>query len=330
MHVHYHHERATIKPISKITLFSCRYQLYRLHVEFKLEHISILTAYRATDIQFGTLAVGESRQITFRLANLSETSTIKFQWPSTVAALAFVPSTGHIWPKTSKTVVVTFKTTKPQAFKAQKVVGKLWKIMFSKPLSEVPDWDDRMKSVQWVVASQPAPSAPSGAGAGGLENASINSIGASSSTTTNKPHVGPLKKKVVETEKEPAHQVVDDSHRDVELAVTGVADWCKYECPIYDIRFKETLIYQTRSYSFPLKNTGRIELNYHWSILYQERSRPSTGTEDKDSSLTEGKDEPLPFTVSPMSGTILPDKEVDITVRFSPLRIMEARYLLHC
>lgn len=271
------------------------------------------------------MAVGEGRQVTFRLANLSETSTVKFQWPSTVPSLVFLPSMGHIWPKTSKTITVTFKATKPQAFKAQKVVGKMWKISFPKPLSEVQDWDDRMKSVQWVVATQPAPPPA----AGGLENASVNSIGASSSTTS-KPHTGPLKKKVVETEKEPAHQVVDDSNRDVELAVTGVADWCKYECPLYDIRFKETLIYQTRSYSFPLKNTGRIELNYHWSILYQERSRPSTCTEDKDSSFTEGKDEPLPFTVSPMSGTILPDKEAEITVQFSPLRIMEAHYLLHC
>lgn len=286
-----------------------------------------MLAYRATEIQFGTLAVGESRQITFRLANLSETSTIKFQWPSTVASLVFVPNTGHIWPKTSKTITVTFKATKPQAFKAQKVVGKLCKISFTKPLSEILDWDDRMKSVQWVIVSQPAPQPA--APPGGLDNASVNSIVATSSTTS-KPHVGPLKRKVVETEKEPAHQVMDDSHRDVELAVTGVADWCKYECPIYDVRFKETLIYQTRSYSFPLKNTGRIELNYSWSILYQEPSRPSIGTEDKESGLTEGKDDPLPFTVFPMSGTILPDREADITVRFSPLRVMETQYLLHC
>lgn len=275
------------------------------------------------------MAVGECRQVTFRLANLSETSTMKFQWPSSVPSLMFVPSTGHIRPKTSKTITVTFKTTKPQALKAHKVVGKLCKISFPKPLSEVSDWDDRMKSVQWVTASQPAPTpVPT---ATGLENASLNSIQASSSTTSKPQHNPPLKKKVVETEREPSHHVLEDSHREIELSVTGISDFCKYECPIYEIKFKDTLIYQTRSYSFPLKNTGRIDLHYHWSILMQEQSRPTSYTGDKESSVTEGKEEAqLPFSLSPMSGTILPDKETDITVRFTPSRIVEARYLIHC
>lgn len=173
--------------------------------------------------------------MTFRLSNLSENSTVKFQWPPSGLPLVFVPSVGHIKPKTSKTITVTFKTTKPQALKAHKVVGKLWKISFAKPLSEVPDWDDRMKSVQWVTATA-------------VENtASINSVLASSSTASKPPHNAPLKKRVVETEKEPSHQVVDDSHRDLELSVTGVADFCKYECSIRDIKFRETLIYLSLS-----------------------------------------------------------------------------------
>ena len=281
----------------------------------------MFAAYRATDIQFGTLAVGESRQIMFRLANLSETNTIKFQWPTTVPSLVFMPSVGHIRPKTSKTITISFKSTKPQALKAQRVAGKMWKISFQKPLSEVPDWDDRMKSVQWVGVPQPP--APTG-----LENASINSIAATSSSGSKPaPTNAPLKRKVVETEREPAHQVVDDSHREMELSVSGVADYCKYECPIHDIRFKETLIYQTRSYAFPLRNTGKIELHYNWMILSHD-SRPSSGTE---TSSGEVKDDPtMPFSVSPMSGTILPDRETDITVRFSPLRVMASRNLLHC
>jgi hydrocephalus-inducing protein len=300
-------------------IFWCNHKSYHTF-SFKI-------AYRATDIQFGTLAVGESRQITFRLANLSETNVIKFQWMS-VPTLVFIPTLGHIRPKTSKTITVTFKTSKPQAFKAHKVVGKLCKISFQKPLSEVPDWDDRMKSVQWVIAQPPPPppQAPTG-----LENASNNSIPASSSSSSKPaPPSAPLKKKIVETEREPAHQVSDDSQRDVELSITGIADFCKYECPIRDIRFKETLIYQTRSFSFPLKNTGRIDLNYHWTILVQD-SRPPSCAEDRDSySAVDGKDDVIPFSVSPMSGTIMPDKEIDVTVRFSPQKVMEVHYLIHC
>lgn len=248
---------------------------------------------------------------------------MKFQWPS-ISSLVFFPCTGHIRPKSSKTITVTFKTNKPHIYKAQKVMGKIWKILFSKPLSKIPDWDDRMKSVQWVSAV-PAMQAA------GLENASTNSIPATSSTASKLPHNAPLKKKVVETDKEPPHRVLDDSYRDLELSVTGVADFCKYECAVRDIKFKETLIYQNRVYTFPIKNTGKIELSYQWSIHVQEQSRPSTarsGMDEKESVCS--VETTLPFSVTPMSGTIQPDKEVSITVRYSPLRVMEVHYLLHC
>ena len=282
-------------------------------------------ASRATEIYFGTLPVGESRQVTFRLANLSDTHAVKFQWPA-VPALTFLPGVGHIKPKCSKTIVVHFKTAKPLAHRALKVTGRLWKISFSKPLAQVPDWDDRMKSVQWVpVGPMPLPPATppptvvaAAAAATGLENSSLNSI----SSTTSKPHAAapPLKKKVIETEKEPGHQVVEETHTDLELSVTAVADFCKYECPVTDIRFYETLMYQTRAYTFPLKNTGKIQLHFQWSILNQfQVSSPEKETGVK-----------APFTLTPMAGDIAPDEEVDITVRFSPLEVTEARYILSC
>ena len=291
-------------------------------------YITYLAATRAIELNFGTLAVSENRQISFRLGNLSE-STVKFQWPS-VPLLVFQPSVGHIKPKTSKTVYVTFKATKPQALKAQRVVGKVCKILFNRPLARVPDWDDRMKSVQWVTAPPPPPSTT-----GGLENASLNSIPGSSSTAS-KPHIPPLKRKVVETEKEPSHQVVEESQRELELAVTGTADFCKYECPVQDIRFRDTLMFQTRAYSFPLRNVGKIRMSYEWALLSQPQSRPNSHTVDeRESFLSEqqGKEsatQPLPFSVSPLSGTIAPEKEATITIRFTPVTVTETGCFLHC
>lgn len=253
---------------------------------------------------------------------------MKFQWPS-ISSAVFFPCIGHIRPKTSKTITVTFKANKPLVYKAHKVLGKIWKITFPKPHSKVPDWDDRMKSVQWVSVAQSAP--PPATQAAGLENASTNSIPATISSASKPLHNAPLKKKVVETEKEPPHRVLDDSYRDLELSVTGVADFCKYECAVRDIKFKETLIYQRRVFTFPIKNTGRIELRYQWSIHVQEQSRPSTarsGMDDKESVCS--VEAALPFTVTPMSGTIQPDKDVTITVRYSPLRVTEMHCLLHC
>lgn len=250
---------------------------------------------------------------------------MKFQWPS-ITPLVFNPSVGHIKPKTSKTITVTFKTTKPQALRAHKIVAKTWKISFSKPHSQIPDWDDRMKSVQWVTMALPPP-LPA---ATGLENASLNSIPLTSSTTS-KHHTPPAKKKVVETEKEPAHHVVDDTYRDIELSVTGTADYCRYECPVQDIKFRDTLMYQTRAYSFLLKNTGKIELIYQWAVLGRVDSYRSSLQERAGSSATTDvvRKEP-PFSVSPVSGTILPDREMEFTVRFSPLHVVDAHYLIHC
>lgn len=247
--------------------------------------------------------------------------------------LTFLPSTGHIKPKRSKSIFVTFKTSKPHVLKGQRVVGKVWKISFPRPISHVPDWDDRMKSVQWVTV--PPPPAPSTT-TGGLENASTNSIPASSSTAS-KPHAPPLKKKVIETEKEPQHQLVDDAQREVELMVSGVADFCKYECSVTEVRFRDTLVFQARVYKFPLKNTGRIELRYEWVVLNQSSSsassRPVSHIEDREhagnAALSEDR-EPLPFSVSPSSGCIQPDEEVEITVRFSPMTVLQSHCLLHC
>lgn len=290
---------------------------------------SCYAAPRGTEINFGTLAIGKSRQVTFRLSNLSDHSVMRFQWPTT-PPLTLMPSVGHLRPKTSKTIIVTFKATKPQSLKADRVQGKLWKITFSKHHSQVLDWDDRRKSVLWVPVPQPQPPAPPPPPTGGLDNSSTNSI----STTTSKLQTSPLKKRVVETEREPAHQVLDDSHRDLELLVTGISDFCKYECPIHEVKFRDTLMYQTRVYTFSLKNSGKIVLDYRWSILTQEQSRaPSShGDErERESMDSEPKDlTPSPFSVSPESGSIFPDKETDITVRFSPMSVTEIRSLLHC
>ncbi len=56
---------------------------------------------------------------------------------------------------------------------------------------------------------------------------------------------------MVETEPEPPHSVVDDSHRDLELFASVTADYAQYECPALasgEVKFRDTLMYQTRAY----------------------------------------------------------------------------------
>lgn len=81
---------------------------------------------------------------------------------------------------------------------------------------QVSDWDDRLRTVKWTDA-----------------------VGANDR---------PAKRKVVEIEPEPAYNEVPDSPRTVDLLVTANSDYAKYKCKADLIKFKDTLMFQTRVY----------------------------------------------------------------------------------
>ena len=109
---------------------------------------------------------------------------------------------------------------------------------------QVSDWDDRMRSVKWVTVTDP--SDPSS------EQTDVSAPPPTApsrpSTTASRPPTAPAKRKVVETEPEPLHSVVEESHRPLPLVVSAVADHCKYESTVTALKFKDTLMYQTRKY----------------------------------------------------------------------------------
>lgn len=57
---------------------------------------------------------------------------------------------GHLHPGCSKDIVVTMKSDVPINLKKMGVKCKLSKIIFQLPADQVPDWDDRMRTVKWV------------------------------------------------------------------------------------------------------------------------------------------------------------------------------------
>ena len=258
-------------------------------------------AFLENHLHFGSLAVGESRQIVFTLANRSQSSTIKFQWPATLPCISFSPSLGHIKPMASKDITVTFKAqTSPECLTAQRIAAKICKIQFAHPLCDIVDWDDRMKSVQWVNVAPPRP--PS------LESSGTSSVLKQSTTAR---VATPAKKKVIETDPEPAHSVIDDSHRDLEVLVSAMADFTKYECSIKEVRFKDTLMYQTKAFRFPLTNTGAIPLSYKWVCDDSEH-------------------ENMLFSIEPCIGVIQPNTETTFDVKFSPLDVVNTQSMFRC
>ena len=56
----------------------------------------------------------------------------------------------------------------------------------------------------------------------------------------------PMKSRVVETEPEPEHKVIEKNGEDLELFLTGEAAYAKYDCPSRLIDFKDTYVLQTK------------------------------------------------------------------------------------
>lgn len=247
--------------------------------------------------------MGENRQIIFTLKNCSLANTVKFQWPS-LPCLSFTPSIGHIKPGTAKDIAVVFKVQgKPQSLAAQKISGRLCKVSFSQPLPQIPDWDDRMKSVRWVNNAPVQP--PS-------EMMTDDRV---LQSTLPKPIVGPAKKKIVETDPEPACSIVEDSNRHLELLISAVANYARYECDVKEIKFKDTLMYQSKVYIFSVRNTGLIPFTYEWVV-----------TDDPDANITKE----VPFSITPSNGEIQSESEESFTLMFSPLDVLSTQCFLSC
>lgn len=150
---------------------------------------------------------------------------------------------------------------------------------------KVKDWDDRMTLVKWindvVVSTVGAQQQQSNATGGHHENVNAptttttgpqashisvrNSIvagtmgGATTAASLAPPaQTAPavqtvkqiVKKKVVEVEPEPKYTKLEDSVAPLELLLNANCDYCRYRCRVNAIRFKDTLMFQTRVFEY--------------------------------------------------------------------------------
>ncbi|XP_036044752.1 LOW QUALITY PROTEIN: hydrocephalus-inducing protein homolog [Onychomys torridus] len=267
-------------------------------------------------IQFGYCHIGNNYTVSFTITNHSQVNVVRFEWPL-LATLSFSPQVGHLHPGCSKDVVVTLKSDVPISLKKMYVKCTLSKIMFQVPADQVPDWDDRMRTVKWVDAPRNTP--------GNL--------------TT--------KRKVIETDPEPAHSMLEENYRELRIQISANVDFASYQCNTSDVFFKETLVYQTRVFEFDLVNTGHVQLEFNW--ISEDTSRAvsfampeNQGSSQKDqlsqgtgstldSALDHWTDQcPSPFSVDPSSGVVPVGKTQKLKVKFSPMDIGEFESTLYC
>ncbi|XP_043935458.1 hydrocephalus-inducing protein homolog [Protopterus annectens] len=290
-------------------------------------------AARMDHIQFGDCHIGKAYQVTFTMTNHSKTEAVKFEWPTEVSCVRFCPQVGHLHAACAKDITISFKSDSPLLFDNNTIKCKICKISFQQPIDQIKDWDDRLRTVKWVDCEK--------------------------SQTTPRP----AKKKVIETDPEPEHIVVEESVRELELRISAVVNYAQYKCKTESIRFRDTLIFQTRIYEFTMSNNGNVQLEYSWQLVmegygkavsfvegqsqYQEEnSSPDISANQPESRIhhaasrsgsVESKatypfnDTDIPvFSVEPCRGFILPGKKSEFQVKFSPLEVGEFEGRLIC
>ncbi|KAM6177458.1 hydrocephalus-inducing protein homolog [Erethizon dorsatum] len=276
----------------------------------------LLAAALTDHIQFGDCHIGNSYNTSFTITNHSQVNVIRFEWP-VLATISFSPQMGHLHPGCAKDIVMTMKSDVPLNLKKMGVKCKLSKIMFQLPEDQVPDWDDRMRTVKWVDVSRNTPGALA------------------------------TKRKVIETDPEPFHSVVEENYQELRIQISANVDFASYQCQKSDVCFKETLVYQTRVFEFDLVNSGHVRLEFNWSSddatkavslakpenqgFPQKEQLSQATVSTLDSGVDPWTDGSLsPFSVEPSSGIVPVGETQKIKVKFSPLDIGEFESNLFC
>ncbi|XP_053355859.1 hydrocephalus-inducing protein-like [Clarias gariepinus] len=272
-------------------------------------------------VHFGDCHVGHLYHKTFTMTNHSNLVALRFEWPQSEPHLQFSPHVGHLHAGCTKEVTVSFSSEQPIMMNAQIVKCNLCQITFQHPVDQVLDWDDRHRTVKWVDVEEPlSPQRPA-------------------------------KKKVVETDPEPVYSLVENSFRELELRISAVCDYAKFECVAEPINFKDTMLFQTRVFQLQVDNKGTVKLEYSWQVMMetfkktlcfthgdripnssegcQTGLRPASNLRSL-STLLLGDPEIPPFTVEPSMGLILPGNNQTFHIRFSPLEVAQYEARLVC
>ncbi|KAM6380940.1 hydrocephalus-inducing protein-like [Pluvialis apricaria] len=199
----------------------------------------IIEAARVDHIQFGDCHVGRPYAVTFTITNRSREEAMRFEWLADTP-FHFSPRVGHLHAGCAKDITVTLKSDVAVAFKMHPVKCKVARITFQLPPEQVADWDDHLRTVKWVDATRDTAA------------------------------TWPMKRKVIETDPEPAHTVLEKSSREVELRLSAVVDYAEFQMDMEAIQFKETLVFQTRILTFQLSNTGNVALEYSWMVAVED------------------------------------------------------------
>ena len=357
-----HHEKTEKAVIQYQTMFN-PYEKPKLNVigEGYFEPVSVEGLINEVELKFGDVCVNVEKVINITLINNSE-NHFRFNFVNNLEPiLVFYPTFGFLLAHTQKEIQIKFCSKETVKFILKDLFIELKQFSFKEGVSET-DWDESMKTLKKVTASQQAAILEKRkedlAKRKDEHEALINQL---TNVKGGKPPAKPKDvkkdakggkpgdKNVVpeeskeeadidmeETNPEPEINIVDKSEKYLPVKVTAISDYAKYECKIKEIRFKPTVMFGTRKFDFQLRNSSMTALNYKFSFTNPNPVLPGYNTNNLltsyDKSLTPQDNAGGAFSISPQQGTIPAQSDEIITLRFSPLEIDEFNFkrILNC
>lgn len=267
------------------------------------------------EVHFGDCVSKIPKRITFYMKNNTD-ETIRFNWNlGTIEELSIKPRQGHIQAKGTKAIHLTLKGDKTNTLTSQVVNCETKKV--TQGSDKFLEWDDsRLRRRQvtateynWIMDCRKAEETFR------LEEAEMIKKGKKMTkkkedSVPAKPAIPAHEKDDVEMEEpipEPSHVIIASTEKAIPIKIFAKIDGVKYECETKEIVFRETMMYTARCFSFKLKNTSIINMNYSWKFM-----NPDNGALDMGF-----------YSITPKAGSIRPETEENFEVKFLPTEVDE-------
>ena len=275
------------------------------------------------EINFGDCVVNTEKKLTFKAKNNSNTA-IRFNWEIPNSHFTMVPNIGHLPVNGLKWITCIFKSSSTVTYKDLQLACQIQGITRDK----FSDWDSSMTTQKFVTkteydwfmkkqeeeerrrkeeeeetaknkkAGKKEPKKPT---KGVTSNEDLDNV---------MPPITPGEEANMRLDipiQEPSYQPIEKTEKSVLLKANAVADYVQYECDTKEIHFASTLMFTSRTYTFNLKNTSAIQMNYTCKIVSAETGAYDSGY----------------YHVNPKSGTINPNCDEPVTIKFSPKEVEE-------
>lgn len=272
--------------------------IYRINFSGEGHHEELVIdadSFEEDTILFDDVVVDQTSSKMMYMRNMSN-EYIKYDWNIQHSDLIFSPSMGHIPPKTTEQIRISFKSEKPQKINTKAIC------QWSKIHRETTErWNDNIIVKRFDIAQPPTPvgnrKSP--------RNSNRRKIQASPSQTFIQ---------TADIAPEPEYKTIAKG-KDIPVkinifcdnikVVTSLSDNLKEKENCNAINFSSTMMYETRVTNLYLINQSNIKISYELKFSNYECG----GFSDS------------PFSVHPKQGYIPSNSSIPLTVYFSPLSV---------